>query len=372
MTSKFGARKYFWGATRLFSGNSLSKWSLAALLCAGTTAAPRGAAWAQVYFRPYAHDQPYYYHAPDYDRERDYEREPMRPRAAPFASRREVAAILDDEGYRLVGPLDFRENAIVAIGVDDEGRRTRFLIDPENGELIGARRLDQQQASRGQMSEEDPRDEDLAAPRPRVWTPEPPSGSAMPIPRKERALQSETPSASPRKPRQSASHGAAPAARAASPAVATRANAREPTWPEGARAPAATVPHLAPHPAKPAVKAAAHVVDPKPPQVVAPAAPPATPAVAPAKAAVAPAKAAARPEGPPAPPVAAAPPAPTTTPAVARGSSHRAIVPPPNAALRKTPTPAAPATPPAQLVGSPGTAARQTPSAENPAKPAGG
>ncbi len=359
MTFKFDARKYFSGGTKLFSGKSPSKWSLAAVLCAGITAASSGVAWAQVYFRPYAYEQPYYYRGPDFDRERDYERAPARPRAAPYASRREIAAILDDEGFRLVGPLDIRENLIVAIGVDDQGGRTRFLIDPEDGELIGARRLDQQQASREQMREEYPRDEELAAPRPRVWGPEPPLGSATPTPRKERALESETPSGPARKARQSASRDVSPAPRAPSPAAATRANPKEPTWPEGARAPAAAAaPRLAPHPAKPAVKAAAHVVDPKPPQVIAPVAPQVAPPVTPAKAA-------------------AGPPAAKPTPAFVHGSGHRAIVPPLDAAQTKTTTPTAPAaptTPPAQLVGSPGAAAKPTTGApaETSAKPTGG
>ena len=51
-------------------------------------------------------------------------------------SRRDVAAILARQGYRLVGPLRDRGDRIVASGVDGLGRMARFVVDPDEGEIV--------------------------------------------------------------------------------------------------------------------------------------------------------------------------------------------------------------------------------------------
>ena len=162
MSFSFDARKEV-------SVHALARTLWAAALAAGVATIPTAAARAQVYLQPYV--QTYYWQGP------------AQPRGAPMVSRREVAAILYDEGgYRLDGPIDYRDDAIVAVGVDDYGRRMRFVIDPEGGEVIGARRLSQQ-ASRSDLGDEDPRAEQPRAPRPQrrpreTSTPAPPATTA--------------------------------------------------------------------------------------------------------------------------------------------------------------------------------------------------
>ena len=66
---------------------------------------------------------------------------PGRRAGAPFASRRAIAGLLAERGLRLEGPLDFEGPNIVAIGVDPAGRARRFVIDPYEGAVLGARPL---------------------------------------------------------------------------------------------------------------------------------------------------------------------------------------------------------------------------------------
>jgi hypothetical protein len=134
MTHKFDARE---GVSR----RALSTSVFAAVLAVGAATAPSGSARAQVYFQPYA--QSYHPQAP------------ARPRGESFVSRREIAALLYDEGYRLAGPIDYRDDAIIAVGVDDQGRRMRFFLDPDDGEVVGARRLEPLQASRSGVRDEE-------------------------------------------------------------------------------------------------------------------------------------------------------------------------------------------------------------------------
>jgi len=129
---------------------------LAAVLAAGAASFPTAAARAQVYFQPYV--QAYYWQSPAQPR-------PAQRGGGAFVSRREIAAILYDEGYRLVGPIDYRDDAIVAVGVDDYGRQMRFVIDPDDGDVIGARRLSRQ-AARSDPGDGVPRVEQPRIPRP--------------------------------------------------------------------------------------------------------------------------------------------------------------------------------------------------------------
>jgi hypothetical protein len=91
----------------------------AALTAAVIAASP---AQAQFFFRPFA-----------------YTFQQPAPPPAPYASRAGVARILAREGYRLVGPLGSRGDQIVATGVDSQGRRMRFLVDPYEGQVLHAR-----------------------------------------------------------------------------------------------------------------------------------------------------------------------------------------------------------------------------------------
>jgi len=58
-----------------------------------------------------------------------------------YISPKRVAAILAREGYRLAGPLGRRGDQIVAVGVNAEGWRMRFIVDPYEGEVLSSRPL---------------------------------------------------------------------------------------------------------------------------------------------------------------------------------------------------------------------------------------
>lgn len=142
MTHKFDARK---GVSR----RALSTSVFAAVLAVGAATAPSRPARAQVLFQPQEYLQPYV-------QTHDWQA-PARPRGESYVSRRDIAAILYDEGYRLAGPIDYRDDAIIAVGADDQGRRMRFFLDPDDGEVVGARRLEPPRASRSGVYDEDTR-----------------------------------------------------------------------------------------------------------------------------------------------------------------------------------------------------------------------
>lgn len=118
-------------------------WASLAPVCA---LAP-GQATAQVFFYPFAYT---------------FQRPIVEPE--PDVSPRRIAAILAREGFRLVGPLAHRGDQIVATGVDAKGRRSRFIIDPYEGEVLSAWRLGSAFAHEGQPFESD---EDAIEPEPR-------------------------------------------------------------------------------------------------------------------------------------------------------------------------------------------------------------
>jgi hypothetical protein len=335
MSFSFDARKEV-------SVHALARTLWAAALAAGVATIPTAAARAQVYLQPYV--QTYYWQGP------------AQPRGAPMVSRREVAAILYDEGgYRLDGPIDYRDDAIVAVGVDDYGRRMRFVIDPEGGEVIGARRLSQQ-ASRSDLGDEDPRAEQPRAPRPQsrpreTSTPAPPATprkerlsdiGAAPAPRQlERRLHQSPP---PLGSEQGLTRHEKPAAPAGSSHQPSRPQTTAPVA-QGAARPAAAA-KSSPPPASPPTGAAQS----------------ARPESAP------------RPEGPPAPGLSSVKPAspqPAATP-VAHGSAHRAIVPPPAVQTATTPPQSPPAAQPAPVAPAApvvGAFREQGPSADTPSGP---
>lgn len=86
-------------------------------------------ATAQFFFRPFAYS--YRYDLPPDD-----------DNAPRYASRRAVARILAQQGYELAGPLGRRGDQIVAVGVSRRGGEVRFFIDPFEGEIIHALRLE--------------------------------------------------------------------------------------------------------------------------------------------------------------------------------------------------------------------------------------
>jgi hypothetical protein len=100
--------------------------SLASTLALGALAAP-GQAAAQGFYPPYG----YYPPQPMIGAEPESEPEPE-----PGISRRDVAAILARHGYRLVGPLRDHGDRIVVSGVDPGGRMAKFVVDPEEGEIL--------------------------------------------------------------------------------------------------------------------------------------------------------------------------------------------------------------------------------------------
>jgi hypothetical protein len=86
-------------------------WRLCLLPCLAA-AAPAPAA-ADFFFRPFG----YVFHRPI-------------PEPEPDVSPRHIGSILARHGFKLVGPLGYRGQQIVAAGVDAHGLRLRFLIDP--------------------------------------------------------------------------------------------------------------------------------------------------------------------------------------------------------------------------------------------------
>lgn len=60
----------------------------------------------------------------------------------PAIAPRRVAAILARRGFRLAQPPYYGDDEIVAIGVDARGGHTRFVLDPDDGEVLERRRLD--------------------------------------------------------------------------------------------------------------------------------------------------------------------------------------------------------------------------------------
>jgi hypothetical protein len=98
--------------------------SLASTLALAALTAP-GQAAAQGFYPPYG----YYPPQPIIRSEPESELEPG-------ISRRDVAAILARHGYRLVGPLQDHGDRIVASGVDARGRMARFVVDPDEGEIL--------------------------------------------------------------------------------------------------------------------------------------------------------------------------------------------------------------------------------------------
>ena len=102
--------------------------SLASTLALAALTAP-GQAAAQGFYPPYG------YYPPQPIIRSEPESEPE-PEPEPGISRRDVAAILARHGYRLVGPLQDRGDRIVASGVDPRGGMARFVVDPEEGEIL--------------------------------------------------------------------------------------------------------------------------------------------------------------------------------------------------------------------------------------------
>ena len=93
------------------------------MLAPAALIAPRHAAAQGFYPSPYG----YYPPRPIFEPE---------PEPEVAFSRRDVAAILARQGYRLVGPLRDRGDRIVVSGVDALGRMARFVVDPDEGEIV--------------------------------------------------------------------------------------------------------------------------------------------------------------------------------------------------------------------------------------------
>lgn len=280
-----GARKHLLGA------------ALAAL--AGAVVAP-GAACAQAYYHP-----PYGgYGGYDGYADRWGGPPPQTRGGAPYASRRAIAGLLAEQGYRLLGRLDFQGEDIVATGVDQDGRTLRFVIDPYDGAILDAHRM-MRQAARPEMGPDEiwpdgprqrpvrPSDDGPPPPAARLQQPPAPYGRAAPEPQWERAEPRTPPrpvarpAAEPPEPRSARSRDEAPPPAAAkrppqrSAAVPAREDTRPPTGsshraivpPPGAPKPAVQ-PTAAGNPPPPAASAPPVVGTSAPAQAAPPAAPP--------------------------------------------------------------------------------------------------
>ena len=263
---------------------------LATAIVALTAAVSAGTARAQVYFEPYV--QTYHW------------RGPAQASGARFISRREVGAILNEEGYRLAGPIDYRDDAIVVVGVDDYGRCMSFTIDRSDGEVVEARRLGPWQAARADFDNQGPAADQSRASRPQDRRTE----ISEPTRRENRPSEASPPPA-PRVLERKPSQPTRPAA------------AREPKHAEGWTGWAGQSPREREQPAAPLARSATH-----PPAIQSTAPSPASPATMKSEIPDAPrASSAATAQG--------AASRQTKTPvAAAHGSTHRAIVPPPEAA----------------------------------------
>lgn len=60
----------------------------------------------------------------------------------PAIAPRRVVAILARRGFRLAQPPYYGDDEIVAFGVDRHGGHARFVLDPEDGEVLEQRRID--------------------------------------------------------------------------------------------------------------------------------------------------------------------------------------------------------------------------------------
>jgi hypothetical protein len=297
-----------------------------ALLCA-LGAAPQSAS-AQVFFRPFGT----VFH----------ERIVAEP--PPYGTRRAIARILSEEGYRLIGPIGERGDEIVATGVDSRGRRMRFLIDPYVGDVVRAWRAGGDMRSvpdvaRSAEPEREFVERDDGGPHVVHGV-----GPATPHGRPQSRLDDQRPSPPPRaappgKPRDlppvRAGARNAPPIEQAPPA--TQANRQPPSAPGPApssAAPSSTGPSaagpsaVAPQSALPANGAAGQSSAAAPPAQAtpAPSAPPNPPAAAPSAAA---------------PSTAPADPAPGAAHKEQHGAGHRAIAPPPSASAAPSAPPAA-------------------------------
>ncbi len=96
---------------------------LASVIALGTLAWPVGTQ-AQVFFPPYGYA---------------FRRPIVVPE--PYVSPRRIVAILAREGYRLAGPLGRRGDQIVAVGVNAQGWRMQFIVDPYEEEVLSSRPL---------------------------------------------------------------------------------------------------------------------------------------------------------------------------------------------------------------------------------------
>ncbi len=293
MSSRVGERKKHTG------------WSLLALISA-SSAFWTATASAQFYYRPYV-DRYYQSELDGYHEQgpRQY-RDPSQLEGAPYASRAAVSTILGEEGFRLVGRIESREENIVATGVDASGVKMRFLIDPYAGDVIYARQMDGQPYARNFDDDRNDTDAPTIHPRqtfreaivpPKVSPqrqplPEPKVISAPPeVPREvQQRSASPSPSRAKLEPKPLAPRSAAPLAPARnSPPSANDASqpgktARPPNNPTLPAPPIAAhgsahraivpPPGAAPSPSKPAVAAVPpHVSEPAPspsPQILSP------------------------------------------------------------------------------------------------------
>lgn len=225
---------------------------IAASLAPGLTMWAPPQATAEVFFRPFG----FAFHRPIAEPE-------------PDVSPGRIAAILARRGFRLVGPLGYRGDQIVATGVDVRGARERFIIDPYEGEVLSSWRIGPHFAREAPLGAPPPPEpygapEAVAFDEPRVIpgiggeTRRPPQPRASTPPRAKtaahpagetapRAAPRPAPSQATKTPPKPAAPSASPAPSAAAPSN-TSTEAKAPAPPAAAPAPgsAATTPTVVP------------------------------------------------------------------------------------------------------------------------------
>jgi hypothetical protein len=72
-------------------------------------------------------------HPPD-----DYERDRLTVESARDISPRRIVPILARHGHRLAGPIRSRGEQVIVTGVDARGEMMRFIIDPDEGEVLSS------------------------------------------------------------------------------------------------------------------------------------------------------------------------------------------------------------------------------------------
>lgn len=141
-----------------WSGVLRSHKTVMACCCAAALIILAKPATSQVFFRPFGG----VYVGPVED-------EPRRPRV----TQRMVARLLNEEGLRLIAPLEPQGDLVIATAEDEDGRQMRVFIDPYEGEIVRVRRAPHAPPTESSRREADDPASDERAPNPTRRRPPP-------------------------------------------------------------------------------------------------------------------------------------------------------------------------------------------------------